>query len=611
MKPIIYDIECYKNFFLVCFKIDENKYLAIQKHNGIVKGFTIENGKKKQVDNFLKFLMFALTNRTLIGFNSSNYDIHILSYFLSERTNEEMKKLSDCLILNTDNEFTWQIANKMFVERLQSVDHIDIMPLASNSKVKLKTYGARLNAPKLQNLPINPSSLIEEKDIDTLIQYCINDLDITELLFNELKQPMLIRERVKKAYNIDVSSCSEPKIAEKVFNKILSLPYGESVPPSKVKFKSSLKYPINFSTQILKDLHNKILTHDYVVSNNKKQKGHGKPISLETIVKVQDTEYKVAIGGLHSQEKRISKFTNDEYQIECLDVTSYYPSLILNFDFYPQKCGSDFSKIYTSFYKDRIVNKKNNNKLVSDILKLLLNSCFGKFGSVYSNFYDPELLVNITLNGQLILLKLIEDLYLNDIEVFSGNTDGVFVRYKKDKVSIFEKTIKQWQEHFNLSLSRAKCEKIFMESVNSYVCFYEDGAITLKGDIAYNSYHKNSTAKVVSHCVIETLKNHNFDIEQYLQKNNNIEDYCFFTTVNGGAKYKEEQIGSVVRWVHIDTDECIKRNSNNGRVSNTSRSYPVMDFTSPDNKNIVLDKEQYLNKIIKKLKTFNYEYDRK
>ena len=72
-------------------------------------------------------------------------------------------------------------------------------------------------------------------------------------------------------------------------------------------------------------------------------------------------------------------------------------------------------------------------------LKVTVNGSFGKFGSPYSVLYSPDLLVQVTVTGQLSLLMLIQWMESQGISVVSANTDGVVVKCPKSKEELMVK----------------------------------------------------------------------------------------------------------------------------------------------------------------------------
>ena len=115
--------------------------------------------------------------------------------------------------------------------------------------------------------------------------------------------------------------------------------------------------------------------------------------------------YKVGLGGLHSQHDVCTTYTTDDtWEISDIDAASYYPSIILKCGFVPLMAGDKGSKFiqeYRDIYNQRLEAKRNGDKVKADTFKILLNGIFGKLGSIYCPFYSPDLLLAVTLTGQL------------------------------------------------------------------------------------------------------------------------------------------------------------------------------------------------------------------
>ena len=87
-------------------------------------------------------------------------------------------------------------------------------------------------------------------------------------------------------------------------------------------------------------------------------------------VTIGQTIYRMGIGGLHSKEKKASHYSDDKYVLKDRDVTSYYPSSILNQGMYPPSIGPKFLDVYRSIFERRLAAKKDA-KLFSSELTLV------------------------------------------------------------------------------------------------------------------------------------------------------------------------------------------------------------------------------------------------
>ena len=156
MHELIYDIECYSNYFLIAFtskKLDKVVYFEM------INDSVMHIGKLKWVmDNFC-----------IIGFNSIRYDIVIAALALAGKSNATMKTATSALIEYQERPHDVLKQNK--VKKL-ICNHIDIMEVAPLFG-SLKIYGGRLHAPKMQDLPFPPEVVLSEPQIAIVRFYCI------------------------------------------------------------------------------------------------------------------------------------------------------------------------------------------------------------------------------------------------------------------------------------------------------------------------------------------------------------------------------------------------------------------------------------------------------
>lgn len=153
--------------------------------------------------------------------------------------------------------------------------------------------------------------------------------------------------------------------------------------------------------------------------------------------------------------------TDDSYIYCHADVNSYYPSLMSVYKIAPAHINeSCFVKLITWLRETRVTAKHSKEEYIdgipkdvlAQVLKIVINSIYGKLGFEKGDICDRFAVLKVTINGQLLLLKLCEELELNGIQVCSANTDGIVVKvYKKNK-NIYDSIINKWQEDTKLGL---------------------------------------------------------------------------------------------------------------------------------------------------------------
>jgi len=147
------------------------------------------------------------------------------------------------------------------------------------------------------------------------------------------------------------------------------------------------------------------------------------------------------MGGIHSVNEPEQFEPKDSQLLIDQDVTSMYPSIILQHKVYPPHLGEAFLTVYQKIKDDRVKAKHEGNKLVDKTLKLALNGLSGNLQSEHSWVYSPKTALTIRINGQLMLLMLAEALDQIGAQIIQSNTDGVFILLDKSKLNEMQNVV--------------------------------------------------------------------------------------------------------------------------------------------------------------------------
>ena len=252
-----------------------------------------------------------------------------------------------------------------------------------------------------------------------------------------------------------------------VFKQSISKPRYTSAP-----LESIISHKIKFETESLKEFLSDLKKKELKFEVKKEDSFTGLELTNEKELKQAlcfgNKIYDFRVGGLHSRNKNEVYRSTESQRIVDVDVTSYYPSLMINNSYKPDFLNEKWTTIYSNLKDERIKAKRAGDKLKSDALKIVLNSIFGKYNSIYFYAHDPKTAYSITINGQLMLLKLIEMFETNGIQVVSANTDGVTVLLDKSKQEIFNNIKTEWEIMFDLELEEVYYSVLCMENVNNY-----------------------------------------------------------------------------------------------------------------------------------------------
>lgn len=532
---LIFDIECYINYFLIMFKDKiTNKVIYFERINA---NSWSQDPRK---------LYWIIANMTIKGFNSNSYDLPILALALAGKSNAQLKAATNMII--GEGYRGWQVLQKLRVKKLPA-DHIDIIEVAPLTG-SLKIYGGRAGTAKMQDLPFHPETELSLHQAAVTRFYCVNDLNTTIDLDNKLQDEQELRQSMSEEYGVDLRSKSDAQIAEAVISHEIEKLTGRKPVKPMIEPGTAYKYHVpewlTFQTPLMNNVLNIVKRTIFVVSD----KGSiGMPPELAKLkINIGSSTYTMGIGGLHSNEKASTHFSDELYQLQDDDVESYYPRIILNLGLFPKHLGRVFLQVFNSIVERRLTAKHNASKFkaegadkvsrdykkTADSLKIVINGTFGKLGSKHSIFYSPDLLIQTTLTGQLALLQLIEMLELAGISVVSANTDGIVSKCPRRLMQTRDHILAYWQQMTAFKLEGTQYRILASKDVNNYFAVKTNGEVKAKGAYTKPGLKKNFTSPICSQAV-EAYLGSATPIEETVQDCDNLQAFLSIRNVSGGA----------------------------------------------------------------------------
>lgn len=611
-KVLTLDVECYQNYLLVMFrKVTDGKILYFEKFN---------NGELNRAN-----ILHMINKYTIVTFNGIKYDMAIVEAAIAGFSNLAIHKVSTYLI--EEKKQPWQ-ARKQFGFPQLEADHIDLMEVAP-LQASLKIYMGRLHAPKMQDLPIPPDAVIHESDLPDMRKYCGNDNEGTAILLKQLIPEIELRTNMSEEYGVDLRSKSDAQIAEAVIKKEIEEQFGKQLrKPKDVKKIHKYVPPSNlgFQTEVMQDVFRQYTTLPFTVGSSgytefnfelvesdriKSGKNKGKMPEKKGKLKFEfgASKYTVGIGGLHSNEKSARHEATDDIIVRDYDVASFYPRIILNNKLYPKHIGKAFLDIYNGIVERRLHAKQTGDKVTDESLKITINGSFGKLGSKWSVLYSPDLMLQVTITGQLSLLMLIERLELAGISVISANTDGIVLKFHKDNEDKVEQIVDEWQFDTDYELEATDYLSLNSRDVNNYIAVKE-GSTKGKGAYAdhYEHYYMlrtNPVNDICSEAVKEFLMSGK-PVEQTIKACGDIRKFLNIRTVNGGAIHDGNKLGKAIRWYYGANElDAIYYVTSGNKVPKSDGGVPLMDL--PDKFPKDVDYQWYINEANSILKDIGYK----
>jgi energy-coupling factor transporter ATP-binding protein EcfA2 len=188
-RLVFFDVEVYPNLFVICWK-----------YQGSPTTVRMINPSSQEVE--------ALFKLRLIGFNNRRYDNHMLYARFMGYDNEQLYRLSQKIIEGN--------VGSMFGEAY-NLSYTDIYDFSS-VKQGLKKFQIDLGLPHVEiDLPWEQS--VKEEDIPRVVEYCVNDVESTEVVFESRKQDFVARQILADLSGLSVNDTTQKHTARIVFGE--------------------------------------------------------------------------------------------------------------------------------------------------------------------------------------------------------------------------------------------------------------------------------------------------------------------------------------------------------------------------------------------------------
>ncbi len=480
----VYDIEVFQNIFH-CSAINTetkeiHKFEISPRKNQLselISFFKQVNLPVSWNDNYTTNCSID-SDKIFCGYNNLHYDNPVINYIIEYEhvLAEKPVLVITNSIFNLSREITNSGENIEKWKRWKYqvwFDSFDILTMLYSNKLRvgLKEIQVTMQYKNVQEFVCDWSKPLPIEDFDSMIDYNINDIESTSALLDRCKKDIDLRLAIEDEYGVKVLS----KDGVNIGMKILTHKYLEKTgltwwdikdlrsPQAYIPLKDVILPFIKYDSPILKSVLDEMKTQ--VVSPGRK--GYEKNFVFGGL------RYTVGVGGIHSKnDPEIIIPAEDEMLID-IDVASLYPSMLIEYGFYPKHLGPEFLEVYSQIRSERIEAKHNGDKIKDSTLKLALNGLSGNLQNEHNFCYSPFAVMQIRINGQLLLLMLAEKLVELGCRIVQANTDGLFVLLKKsvyDKVNI---VCREWEQLTKLTLEEDRFEAMYQYAINDYIAVKE------------------------------------------------------------------------------------------------------------------------------------------
>mgnify|MGYP003602942793 FL=1 len=445
-------------------------------------------------------------------------------------------------------------------------DTFDILTMLYSNKLRvgLKEIQVTMQYPNVQEFVCDWTKPLPLEDFDSMIDYNINDIESTSELLNRCKKDVDLRIAIEDEYGVRVLSKDGVNIGMKILTQkylektgltwwdIKDLRSPMSVIPLKDVILPFIKYDSPILQRVLEDMKNQIVSPG--------RKGYENKFVFNNL------RYSVGVGGIHSVNSPEIIIPRDDEMLIDIDVASLYPSMLIEYEFYPKHLGKEFLEVYKQIKDERIEAKHNGDKVKNETLKLALNGLSGNLQNEHNFCYSPFAVMQIRINGQLLLLMLAEKLTQIGCRIVQANTDGLFVLLKKDVYSKVNSICREWEQLTKLTLEEDRFKAMYQYAINDYFAITEDNKVKEKGMfITAVKLGKGLTPKIIPKAVISFFKD-GIPVEDTIKNCTDIRDFLmsektgkqwhveymneeqqrtnrFYASTNGGYLWKWKDTG--------------------------------------------------------------------
>ena len=505
MKILIFDFEVFQyDWLFVVMDLETQDYTII------------ENDRDKMIEFYNDNI-----NNIWVGYNCKNYDKYILQAII----NGVNPKLVNDHIINGGN--GWEL----FRDRLD-INLYDTMIMGKSLKQLESYFGVDIRESEID---FNLDRPLTDTERASNIKYCKSDVYNTALVFMHNKQEFEAQIGLIKLSCSSLSDLSKTKA--QLSAKILE---AKPLPVQLLQQEWEFEY-----NQCVKDYnykHKDVLQFFDSLRESKDPKAKYE-------CELYGVPHTFALGGLHGAIPNYIHSVNTKEYIVHIDVASYYPHIMTEWGYLTRAVPS--IQKFIDIMELRLKYKKEKNPLQAP-LKIVINGSYGQSGAgklldngtykLLSPMFDPRRMREVCINGQLMLLQLIED--LEQFDLIQSNTDGLVYRIPIEHMNEVKSIVNAWEKRTKMTMEYDYTTLIAQRDVNNYIAVFDNGKIERKGGAVKESKPCDYDLPIVKDAITEYFV-HGIPVDEYI---NNVNDLAPFMKT-----YK--LMGSYVRALHGDEQQ--------------------------------------------------------
>lgn len=507
-----YDIECLPNLFTIIIKrIDDGA-----RWKFVISPWLNEGAELNVLLNQIR-----MSCGRMVGYNNLGYDypmVHMIMGYNGVVNNQILYNKSRAIIdadFNDYSHFIWDNERLIPQIDLMRVHHFDNS--AKRTSLKLLEFNMMMNS--IEELELDFNAPVAQKNVPVVLDYNDHDVDATNEFYGHSLSAIKFRDELTEKYGKDFTNHNDTKIGQDFFvmelakhgvkaskwnqtirdridlsevildyiefetpqfQEVLEFFRGTVIDPEVIKgfFGSRDKSKTKCTAKITRRLAECMEPGDVKVYytdgsfttfdkiDNTKVIDFYRPVNIHCMV--NGFRFDFGAGGIHGSIHNTLVIPKPGQKLRDSDVASYYPNLAIANGLFPFHLSDVFCDVYKGIYDQRKTYAKGTPE--NNMLKLALNGVYGKSNDKHSPFYDPQYTMAITINGQLLLCMLAEQLMkIPGLSMVQINTDGLTYLCPDEHMAFADEISSWWEKVTDLELEHVDYSKMAVKDVNNYL----------------------------------------------------------------------------------------------------------------------------------------------
>ena len=482
-----------------------------------------------ETPNYKKIIEALIIKRCLIGFNIKGYDLRILNGIIHSCDEYRLYQLSKAIVETNDESDPFN--NYTFWNKFNFSDLFDDWKFGS-----LKEFESNIGMSIKESDVAFDKENLTEADKEDIIKYCKHDVTATVKLLEYRREYIDAKKMLSQMFGIPLAKALKSTNA-----KLCALVL--EAEPKKRMLDDKFVIPERVEGYLRENLPESVISLFEYLNDDSKE------------VHLFDNKIVFGIGGIHSvySENIVTK-TDTQASLINIDVTSYYPNLMMNFNYLSRNVSKP--EKYRDIYNMRVdlkrqmkeeekLNGKSDKwktlKAQQEGLKLILNTTYGATKNKYNALYDEYQASSLCYLGQLLLAALANKIY-NKVGaiIIQTNTDGILIKVLNDKIDEVKTLVSEWEALTGFTMEYDYIKMFFQRDVNNYIEVTDNPKKPYKLKGKWTNQAEESVANLnapITHEALLLYYTKDIPIENTILECDDIFKFCF--TAKTGYTYNK------------------------------------------------------------------------